>query len=72
VGADADITNFDLDGGEPVDAATRSKALEQRSHMRFVNRLPRIAAALLLAVVVPWVAALPSLGTEKNARHGAD
>jgi hypothetical protein len=40
--------------------ATNPKALEQRSHVQSVNRLPRIAAALLLAVVVPWVAALPS------------
>jgi hypothetical protein len=52
--------------------ATSSKALEQRSHMQFVNRLPRIAAATLLAVVVPWLGALPSLGTEKNVRHGVD
>jgi hypothetical protein len=40
--------------------ATSSKALEQRAHVQSVNRLPRIAAAPLLAVVVPWVAALPS------------
>jgi hypothetical protein len=60
VGADAEFTIFDLDSGESVHDTTSSKALEQRSHMQFVNRLPRIAAALLLAVVVPWVAALPS------------
>jgi hypothetical protein len=43
-----------------MEDATSSKALEQRAHVQSVNRLPHIAAALLLAVVVPWVAAPPS------------
>jgi hypothetical protein len=52
-----------------MDDATNPKALEQRSHIQFVNRLPRIAAALLLAIVVPWAAAPPSNAHPPDDNH---
>ncbi len=52
-----------------MDATRDPKALEQRSHMQFVNRLPRVTVALLLAVVVPWVAAPPSNAHPPDDNH---
>ena len=49
--------------------ATNSEALEQRLCMQFVNRLPRVTAALLLAVVVPWAAAPPSNAHPPDDNH---
>ena len=52
-----------------MDETRDPKALEQRSHMQFVNRLPRVTAALLLAVVVPWAAAPPSNAHPPDNNH---
>jgi uncharacterized membrane protein HdeD (DUF308 family) len=57
VGADADITIFDLGEGEPMDAATSSKALEQiRSNSGWVIALGAVMMMLgLLAMASPLV-----------------